>query len=631
MTINARPLNETRELPLTIIMNDLLSYYHQELTFIRKLAAEFALAHPKIAGRLKLDEKNLEDPHVARLIEAFALLNARLRCKLDDDFPELLDGLFNVIYPHYNAPIPSISILQLQPQLTLQEAHTIPPNTIVKTNEMYGEECLFKTIYPVELLPLSIEQISLTTKPFMAPIIPEMSNAATILRISLNCTADGISLAQLAPQRLRFFLNLPAPYNYQLYELLFNHLISIAFATSPHDQLPIVLSKNNLQPVGFKPHEGLLPYPANSFLGYRLLTELFIFPEKFLFFDLINLEQRIWQHSNQRLEIYLYLNRTNDKLTKQVSNNSLAFGCTPIVNLFEEYAEPIKLTHFTYEYPIIPQVNHLTHAREIYAIQQVTGIKPSGEVISYQPFYGIKHHTTTPQLYWYASRKAVEQEENYRPNNTTLFLSVTDNNFSPMTTATNENWIINVKLLCTNHNKPNQLPFGGNDPLLSFWEYPTDTIKSLRCIVPMTPSYHPHMNKSQARWQIIAHLSLNHLSLTNEQTGTDTLKEILTLYNFNDADDVKNMIDGILNLQARPKTTRNTNTNHHSFWHGTEIILTVDETKFSGVGLFLFASVLEYFLSLYATINSFTQLVVTTKNRGEIYRWSPRAGEKTLL
>ena len=94
--------------------DDLLPYYNEELSYVRGMAAEFAREHPKIAARLRISADTIEDPHVERLIEAFAYLNARIRHKLDDDFPELSDAMLGVLYPHYLAPIPSMAIVQLQ-------------------------------------------------------------------------------------------------------------------------------------------------------------------------------------------------------------------------------------------------------------------------------------------------------------------------------------------------------------------------------------------------------------------------------------------------------------------------------------------------------------------------------------
>ena len=72
-----------------------------------------------------------EDPHVERLIEAFAYLNARTRHKLDDDFPEITDAMLGVLYPHYQAPIPAMAVVQFaldrgQGDLT-DRLHDSPP------------------------------------------------------------------------------------------------------------------------------------------------------------------------------------------------------------------------------------------------------------------------------------------------------------------------------------------------------------------------------------------------------------------------------------------------------------------------------------------------------------------------
>ena len=90
-------------------------YYERELRFIRRLAGDFARQYPREAGRLGLEADRSTDPHVERLIEAFALLAARVQHKLDDDFPELTDALLGVLYPHYLAPLPSVAMVQFEP------------------------------------------------------------------------------------------------------------------------------------------------------------------------------------------------------------------------------------------------------------------------------------------------------------------------------------------------------------------------------------------------------------------------------------------------------------------------------------------------------------------------------------
>ena len=93
--------------------DDLLLYYERELTFLRQMGAEFAAKYPKIASRLVLEPDKCEDPHVERMLEAFAFLAARVHLKIDDEFPEITEALLDILYPHYLRPIPSMSVARV--------------------------------------------------------------------------------------------------------------------------------------------------------------------------------------------------------------------------------------------------------------------------------------------------------------------------------------------------------------------------------------------------------------------------------------------------------------------------------------------------------------------------------------
>src|SRR5258708_34481889 len=96
-------------------MSDTLyPYYDRELVFIRQLSQEFARQYPAAANRLLLEPNRSVDPHIERLIEAFALLAGRIHHKLDDEFPELTDALLGQLYPHYLAPVPSMAVVEFE-------------------------------------------------------------------------------------------------------------------------------------------------------------------------------------------------------------------------------------------------------------------------------------------------------------------------------------------------------------------------------------------------------------------------------------------------------------------------------------------------------------------------------------
>src|SRR5512143_21290 len=137
--------------------DELLGYYERELVFLRQMGAEFAQKYPKIAGRLLLEPDKCEDPHVERMIEAFAFLASRVHLKIDDEFPEMTESLLNVLYPHYLAPIPSMSIVQFTldaQQGKLTSGYTIDRGAMLYSHSIHGTPCRFRTCYPVTLWPL---------------------------------------------------------------------------------------------------------------------------------------------------------------------------------------------------------------------------------------------------------------------------------------------------------------------------------------------------------------------------------------------------------------------------------------------------------------------------------------------
>src|SRR5260370_25659637 len=131
----------------------LLPYYNRELDAIRRLAGDFATAHPKIAGRLRLAPDAVDDPHVARLLEGAAFLAARVHHRLDDEFPELTDALLGVLYPHYLAPVPAAAIVQCHGQPDLAAPLRLDPGLAVHTQPVQGEPCRSRTARPATLWP----------------------------------------------------------------------------------------------------------------------------------------------------------------------------------------------------------------------------------------------------------------------------------------------------------------------------------------------------------------------------------------------------------------------------------------------------------------------------------------------
>jgi type VI secretion system protein ImpG len=625
------------------MLKELLPYYERELTYLRQLAKEFASEYPKIAGRLKIDGEVCEDPHVNRLIEAFSFLTARIHKKLDDEFPEITEALLGMLYPHYLRPIPSMAIVQLNfdpEQSQISGRYLIPRETTMFSRAVKGMPCKFRTCYPVELWPVKITHAQFFPMEVSA-FNRHAQNAVATLQIRLACLGD-MNWPKLKtellkpdaegklppPPKLRLHLTGETPIVHALYEILCNNVQQILL--SAQNNKPIELPAYSLQPVGFEQDQGMLDYEPRSFIGYRLLHEYFVFPEKFLFFDLCNLD-KIDQSFDKELTITIYLSefQRSDRMARleqSIKADSFRLGCTPIVNLFKQQAEPINLTHQKTEYMVLPDVRRPwgTETYSVDSVRKIRRLRDQEEVIDFYPFYSVKHAYSSEHqdgTYWCASRHPTKYKDG---SGTDVFLSLVDLNFNPKVPQLET---LSISVTCTNRDLPAKLPFGGNESDFELDGFPV--VSSVRCLTKPTSTLRPPLRKG-AQWRLISHLSLNQLSLV--EGGREALLEILSLYNFTESDVIKKQINGILEVSSRPCVRRVHQQMRFALVQGTEVTLHFDEEQYTGSGVYLFANVLSRFFGLYTGLNSFTQLVVTSKQREKaLAKWLPRSGESSLV
>ena len=161
-------------------------YFKNELSRLRELAKEFAMAHPATAPMLSSESV---DPDVERLLEGTAFLAGHLYHKIDDDFPEIIHGLMDMVYPHYLKPVPSISIIAFSPKPALLETIKVPWGTLLSSKEKDGLKCRFQTCFDLDVHPVRI----ISGK----SIVTENSR-----KIVLGFELAGISLGQWRPDGL---------------------------------------------------------------------------------------------------------------------------------------------------------------------------------------------------------------------------------------------------------------------------------------------------------------------------------------------------------------------------------------------------------------------------------------------
>lgn len=599
--------------------NDLLLYYEKELSYLRKSGIEFAKKYPKVAGRLELGVDGSPDPHVERLIESFAFITARIQRDIESEFPHLANSILGNIYPQLLNPIPSMTIAQFK----LNEQNLPPvPLKIPKehplisfTNE--GQRCRFRTCYNTNLYPLKVTQARFTDSNSFS-FLKEINNRPVLhLRIEAPNT---LPINKMNLESLRFYIHGERWLSNSLYEIIFSDLKYIKIYDDNKDD-DFTLGESgeaSVSPVGFEEDENMLPYPQNSNSGYRLIQEYFAFPEKFLFFDLNELSLK---RATKYFDVYFVFHRyTNYQF--RIDKDNFLLGCTPIINLFQKLSEPIRIDQLKTEYRVNPD-SHWEKFTEIHSILSISSAaKTNGTHETIDPYFTFKHNKKddSKNVYWYATRR-----KSMRPDmqGSEMFLSLIDLNFINFVPTQKT---LYADILCTNRRLASSFPAGA-------WLDSEARLAELDITMLKKPTDQTDVPGDKELWRLISSLSLNYLSLTSEEKGLQALKEIISLYDFENKADTRQQISGISDMQIRTIVQRLGLDTWRGFSRGIEITLEFDNEYYAGNNSFLLASVLNRFFPLYTSVNSFTQLkIVRKQNKGEDWKtWPPRLGYKEVI
>ncbi|MBL0938799.1 MAG: type VI secretion system baseplate subunit TssF [Gemmatimonadaceae bacterium] len=611
---------------------DVLLYYENELTYLRKLGAEFARQYPKVAARLQLEAGRCEDPHVERLLEGFAFLTARIHRRLDEDFPEVSQALLEMLHPQLIRPLPAMSVVEMHldpAQGRLPDGFHVPRGSILHTRPVNGMPCVFRTSYDTTLWPLTVSTAE-WTGPDRAGGSGRSREAVGAVRLELRAF-DGVKLGALTLDALRLHLAGDGAVVGTLYELLANHAIDVVVRNPDRpDAMPVSLGSRAIKPVGFDEDDVMLPHPSRSFVGYSLLQEFFAFPEKFHFLDVQGLGDAMRRlQATDRVEVIFLIGsfeRTERRQAIEVglSARTVRLGCVPCVNLFTQVAEPILLTERTHEYVVVPDARRRLEM-EVWSVDDVTLIEHAEQrARTIPPLYSHRHDGggETAPLFWQTSRRPTAWRTD---QGTEVFVSFVD--LSGTLRAPDVD-VASLTVTCHNGELPSRLPFGADDRS-DFELVGGGPVPRIMAVTNPTRAVQPALGSSLL-WRLVSSLSLNHLSLTD--ASADALRELLRLHNLADSLSAERQIDGLVGVRSAPSLSRVAAPHGMAFARGRRIELEFDEDQFPGGGMFLMASVLERFLALYTNMNSFTQVAVRSRQRRKpVAEWPPRAGWRVLL
>jgi len=573
-------------------------YYQEELAHLKELGADFAKAHPALAPMLSGPST---DPDVERLLEGVAFLTALLRQKLDDEFPELINEVMQLIWPHYLRPIPSTTMIAFSPKPTLKQPVTLSPGIHVASVPVEGTSCLFQTAYEVEVHPLKLLDASFVQPSGRSP------------SIKLLLELSGLKISDWQPQTLRFFLAGDYSTASDLYFLLRHHLKQLVL-TPLEKGNAAVLPPECLKPVGFSQKEALIPYPSHSFPGYRVLQEYFISPEKFLFLDLVGWERWRERGEGSKFEISFELGDLPFQPPRIRKDNFVLFA-TPAINIFPHEADPILLDHQKTQYLVRPSGANPAHY-QVYSVEKVVGfVQGTAAERTFAPFELFNPDPQAIPAYHLTIRQSPLR------SGLDVHLSVAYPPGAGLPVAET----LSIQLLCTNGSLPESLRIGD----ISLPTSSSPEFVDFRNIQPPTNSIAPPLG-TNLLWRLLSHLSLNYLSLAR----MENLRALLELYIFPEGHDRavtlanRKRISGIENIEARPSNRLVSGI----MMRGQEIQLKLRQDNFASQGdMFLFGCIMDHFLGNYASINAFTRLIIQEVLKGDLYQWPPRLGDHPLI
>ncbi len=618
-----------------------LYYYERELLHLREMGGEFAREFPKIAGRLGLENYACADPYVERLLEGFSFLAARIQLKIDAEFPRFTNHLLELVYPQYLAPTPSMAIVQMQPDLSegsLADGFKIERGTALRSQMGKGDQtsCEFRTAHDVTLWPIELTEANyFTWSGEVGGIeLSRLGNLKAGLRLRLRASA-GLKFNEIALQRLT--LNLrgsDAMPNRLLEQFLSNAVGMVVMPVKQPAAWHEVIAKSEIRACGFSDAEALLPYGARSFHGYRLLHEYFSFPQRFQFVELGGLAPGLQACDADEVDVVVLFSQVIAAFEQVISSANFALFSTPAINLFPKRADRIPLSDKSPEYQVVAD---RTRPMD-FEIYQVLGVKGYGAGTeaqqTFQPFYAANDVQSDASAYYQirrTQRLLSERQRREGPRSSYIgsevFLSLVDAAQAPFSSDLRQ---LGIDTLCTNRDLVLSMPVGIGKT--DFTVESSAPLLSVRCMAgPTIPA--PSFAEGETAWRFVNHLKLNYLSLLDDgdKEGASALRELLRLYCPQNDLAAQGQIEGLRSISAQSIVRRLPVPGPISYGRGLQITLTLEESAFEGSGAFLMGAVLEQFFAKYVSLNSFTETVVRTTQRGEIMKWPARVGLCAIL
>lgn len=627
----------------------LVEFYDQELKYLRETAREFGAAYPTLAARLGVNTPGEADPYVERLLEGVAFLAARVQLKLNDEFPKFTQHLFDAVYPHYLSPTPAMAVLAFEPKPTdpaLNDGVAVPRGArcTIPSSEPNRADCVFTTGAEVRLWPIKVARAEYLANRAAVAVAAGGSGVegegGVLIRLETT-GADGFS--KLSVDELSFYLGGAESLAGRIYEQLAGNTSGVSISDPGTRSVVKIGGREAVSSPAYDDEAALLPHDRRSFRGYRILQEYFACPERFQFIALRGLAKALSRIEGKVVDILIATSSVDKRLAGAIGEGAFRLFCAPAINLFAKRCDPVLLDSGSHEFRVLPErVRPLDY--EIYSLTEVySDAGPGRPRRTYHPVY-----RADPRLRddagtgFYAMRRAATRTSALYPVKRASDYAGTDLwiSLSRLPAARGEADQLSVTALCTNRDIADALR--GSGAQLEFKLADAPYVHRISAVLRPTRPRLPvgfedarllegGRSSGDRLWRLVSHLRPNYESLFADEAGAARLREHLALYARLDSPTDKQIVDGLSTVREGPSFRRVASNDPLSFARGRKVEMTLDERNYPDGGAFLFAEVLDRFLSEFVSVNSFVETEAVSLQRGRIGKWGPRRGDRPTI
>lgn len=639
----------------------LIHHYNDELQRLRGEATEFADEYEAAASMLSLKKGRVRDPYVERLLEGVAFLAARVRLKLDAQYPVFTQQLMDLLYPGWLAPSPAACILQLHPDTAddkLLAGPVYPRGAVVRASILGapGVRCEFETTRDVRLYPLQLASAR------FVGVRPERSaasfpgqaqaDAESSLRLEFAVLGEG-QVAQLDLDSLPLYVHQPEPEGSQLLELLAGRCVAVGVSADPAGRQGVRwLPGQAVRHIGFGADEAMFPMPARGHAGFRVLREFAALPEKFRFVEITGLAPALRGLPGGRFYLHLHLAGNHAPLEAKLRADSLRLHCVPAVNLRERALDRIEVRPGEHEYLVAGDSSDLRRFEVVQLTSVVGGgggserrFAPLFEAASTGRLAVDSYYTTRRER-----RKLTQKELRSRevrlqgvsggddaagrlvkdpPPGALLYLALAERGAGPQG---QDLQYLSLRALCMDREVP--VVLAEQAGLARYAAVDTVPIAAIDCLAgPSEPV--DYALDGFKPWLVLSHLNVNHLSLvdTPGQDGPQALRSMIELYAPEDAQAGKShflhqLSRSIIGVSTEQVTRRLSNRGALAFARGVQVKLTLTDRGLGGASPFLLGAVLEHYFASHVSINAFVELAMHMRHWSQPLVWNRRPGDR---